>query len=98
MTVASAEFPLLVVLTGFLGPTMGCVILIAQAGSKEGMEEEGDTSVKALSLRMRVCSVTQSHLTLCHPMDCSPPGSSVHEISQARMLEWVAISSSTGFS
>ena len=30
----------------------------------------------------------------CHPMDCSPPGSSVHGISQARMLEWVAISSS----
>ena len=28
----------------------------------------------------------------CDPMDCSPPGSSVHEISQARILEWVAIS------
>ena len=28
----------------------------------------------------------------CDPMDCSPPGSSVHEISQARTLEWVAIS------
>ena len=33
-------------------------------------------------------------LTLCVLMDCSPPGSSVHEISQARILEWVAISSS----
>ena len=29
--------------------------------------------------------------TLCDLMDCSPPGSSVHEISQARILEWVAI-------
>ena len=29
-------------------------------------------------------------LTLCDPMDCSPPGSSVHEILQARILEWVA--------
>ena len=29
----------------------------------------------------------------CDPMDCSPPSSSVHEISQARILEWVAISS-----
>ena len=29
--------------------------------------------------------------TLCNPMDCSPPGSSVHEIFQARILEWVAI-------
>jgi len=36
--------------------------------------------------------LTQSHLTLCYPMDCSPPASSVHEISQARILEWVAIS------
>ena len=29
--------------------------------------------------------------TLCHPMDCSPPGSSVHAILQARILEWVAM-------
>ena len=36
--------------------------------------------------------------TLCDLMDCSPPGSSVHEISQARILEWVAISSSRGSS
>ena len=33
-----------------------------------------------------------SHVQLCHPMDCSPPGSSAHWISQARILEWVAIS------
>ena len=33
-------------------------------------------------------------LTLCKPMDHSPPGSSVHGILQARILEWVAISSS----
>ena len=32
----------------------------------------------------------QSCPTLCDSMDCSPPGSSVHEISQARTLEWVA--------
>ena len=42
--------------------------------------------------------VTQSCLTLCDPMDCSPPGSSVHGILQARILEWVAISSSRGSS
>ena len=35
--------------------------------------------------------VAQSCLTLCDPVDCSPPGSSVHGILQARMLEWVAI-------
>ena len=39
-----------------------------------------------------LCSVVQSCLTLCDPMDCSPPGSSVHGTSQARILEWVAIS------
>ena len=35
--------------------------------------------------------VAQSWLTLCDPMDCSPPGSSVHGILQARVLEWGAI-------
>ena len=41
---------------------------------------------------------TQSCLTLCDPMDCSPAGSSVHGILQARILEWVAISFSRGSS
>ena len=36
--------------------------------------------------------VAQSCLTLCDPMDCSLPGSSVHGIFQARVLEWAAIS------
>ena len=36
-------------------------------------------------------SVTQLCLTLCDPMDCRPPGSSVHGILQKRILEWVAI-------
>ena len=35
--------------------------------------------------------VTQSCPTLCNPMDCSLPGSSIHGIFQARVLEWVAI-------
>ena len=38
-----------------------------------------------------VCLVAQSCLTLCDPMDCSPPGSSVRGILQARILEWVAV-------
>ena len=48
--------------------------------------------------RMKVKSeseVTQSCPTLCDPMDCSLPGSSIHGIFQARVLEWVAISFST---
>ena len=36
--------------------------------------------------------VAQLCMTLCDPMDCSLPGSSVHGIFQARILEWVAIS------
>ena len=39
-----------------------------------------------------------SCLTLCHPMDCSPPGSSIYGIFQARILEWVAIFFSKGSS
>ena len=46
-----------------------------------------------------VCAkLLQSCPTLCDPMDCSPPGSSVHGILQARMLEWVVMSFSRGFS
>ena len=40
----------------------------------------------------------QSCLTLCDPMDSSPPGSSIHGISQARILVWVAISFQRGSS
>ena len=42
--------------------------------------------------------VAQSCLTLCGPVDCSPPGSSIHGVLQARTLEWVAISFSRGSS
>ena len=38
-----------------------------------------------------MCLVAQSCLTLCEPMDCSLPGSSLHGILQARTLEWVAM-------
>ena len=44
------------------------------------------------------CSVATSCPMLCDPMDCSPPGSSVHGILQARVLECAAISSSRGSS
>ena len=47
---------------------------------------------------LHVCSVSQSCLILCDPLDCSPPGSSVHGIFQARIMEWVAISSPRGSS
>ena len=40
--------------------------------------------------------VARSYLTLCNPMDSSPPGSSVHGILQARILEWITMPSSRG--
>ena len=49
-----------------------------------GSNEDPESKVKVL--------VTQSCLPLGDPMDCSPPGSFVHGVSQARKLEWVAIS------
>ena len=39
-----------------------------------------------------MCPIAQSSPALCNSLDCSPPGSSVHGISQARVLEWVAVS------
>ena len=45
-----------------------------------------------------LCLFAHSCPTLCGPVDCSPPGSSVHGILQATALEWVAMSSSRGTS
>ena len=42
--------------------------------------------------KVKESEVARSCLTLSDPMDCSPPGSSVHGIFQARVLEWVTIS------
>ena len=47
---------------------------------------------------MKWSEVAQSCPTLCDPMDCSLPGSSLHGILQARVLEWVAIPFSRGSS
>ena len=57
---------------------------------------------KEFSSPLIICATAakslQSCPTLSDPMDCSPPGSSFHEISQARTLEWVAMPSSRGSS
>ena len=54
--------------------------------------------VPLLNYKLGGCSVAQSCQTLCNTMDCNPPGSSVHGIFQARILDQVAISSSRGSS
>ena len=72
----------------FFFPTSAfpCHVLLPSTQLKEKAKSE----VKLLS--------AQSCPTLCNPMDCSPPGYSVHLILQARILEWIAISFSRGSS
>ena len=57
-------------------------------------------TTRVLSEYVSVCAclVTQSYPALCDPIDCSPAGSFVHGILQARILEWVAIPFSRGSS
>ena len=62
------------------------------AVSKE-MPQEG---TRPLPTGVSEREVAQSCPALCDPMDCSPPGSSVHGVLQARILEWVAVPSSRG--
>ena len=50
----------------------------------------GMDGIESLFKKQCMCLVTQSCLTLCNPLDCSPPGSSVHGIFQARTLEQVS--------
>ena len=52
-------------------------------------EDQVSVTIHSSRLDMKVkVLVAQSCLTLCNPMDCSLPGSSVHGILQARILEW----------
>ena len=51
-----------------------------------------------MKVTVKVSEVAKSCPTLCDPMDCSLPGSSVHGIFHARVLEWVAISVPRGSS
>ena len=51
-----------------------------------------------LTQKEKESEVAHSCLTLCNPMDCSLPGSSIHRIFQARVLKWAAISFSRRYS
>ena len=63
----------------------------------QNLNHSSRASCKPESLKLK-SEVAQLYLTLCDPMDCNLPGSSVHGILQARVLEWVAISFSRGSS
>ena len=54
--------------------------------------------LQSLNLYVMYARLLQSYLTLCDPMECRPPGSSVHRILQGRIMEWVAIPFSKGSS
>ena len=54
--------------------------------------ETGDLFLVDRRVCVCMCSAAKSCLTLCHHVDCSPSGSFVHGISQARILEWTAVS------
>ena len=58
----------------------------------------GKTFIHFQPILLEWVKVAQSCLTLCDPMDCNLPGSSVHGILQARILEWVAVPFSRGSS
>ena len=64
---------------------------------KRGKGEKKTANVKLIYQCMRVKEF-QSRLSLCNPRDCSPLGSSVHGFLQARILEWVTMPSSRGYS
>ena len=73
--------------------------LLQHHSSKASLLRHSVISHRALLFHMCVCAESlQSCLTLCGPMDCSLPGSSVRGILQARILEWVAMPSSRGSS
>ena len=62
------------------------------------MQNLAEKTIKFHCVMKSESQVTQSCLTLCNPMDGSLPGSAVHGIFQARILEWAAISFSRGSS
>ena len=73
----------------------GLRLRIGISGKEEGLRVwGGEGSIPIFDLGVQVVCVAQLCPNLCDHMDCSPPGSSVLGIFQARILEWGAISSS----
>ena len=80
-----------------VGPPSGERVTVGAPSSVCMHETHSVTSDSLQPCEPCVCvcvCITQSCPTLCDAMDCSPPGSSVHGILQATILEWVAVSSS----
>ena len=71
---------------------------ISAAGFCQVLVPCAPSIMESMVMDVHACSVAEPYPTLCDPMDCSLPGSSVHGVSQASVLEWVAISFSRGSS
>ena len=82
---------------GELAQVPGSPPMDPTCGTVEGLEGEPPPHLDLYSPCPWLHSA-RSCPTLCEPTDCSPPGSSVHGISQARILQWVAVPSSRGAS
>ena len=67
---------------------------VAESDTTEATSQQQQIKLLVTCIIIVLCLVTQPCLTLCDPMDCSPPGPSVHGILQAKILEWVAMPSS----
>ena len=74
-------------------PTQLCLTALWQGHHQAAALSCPQRTLNCVCVCVCVCvhARTQSCLTLCDPMDYSPPGSSVHGIFQARIMEWVAI-------
>ena len=65
------------------------------AQSRTQLKRLSSSTLRVLcEYQLRECLLSRSCPTLCDPKDCSPPGSSVRGILQARILEWIAVPSS----
>ena len=81
-------------------PFRNSILLLVRVGHSEGAHplngQGGDCFLQLWDSLLGCAKSRQSCLTLCDPMDGSPPGSSVPGILQARILEWIAMPSSRG--
>ena len=88
---------------GYWGPSWRLASSLLDEAGVDDLKSETNQDSQFERAQFRVIhesesEVAQSCLTLCDPVDCSLPSSSVHGILQARILEWVAISFSRGSS
>ena len=81
---------------GVAGSVFGCTVQCMGICCHLGPGLYLQSRFTSEGLTRKVSEVVQSCPTLCDPMDCGLPGSSVHGILQARILEWVAISFTNG--